>query len=610
MAVDGLDASIAAIRGLVGRGEYLAAHDACVALGDQAADTVRGSEVTYLQALALARSGATHQARHLIDALVATIPWEQQTHGLGEDIAALGARLVKDEAWRAGSPEGALALAARAYEDVHRRFGGSYTAVNAATLWLLAGDAERATGLAREALAALDRDHVRGEEATYWAWATRGEALVVLGDVAGAAAALEAAGGLAVSDLGTRASTRSQIRRLCVELGWDPIPLLAPLAPPEVLHYCGHMVSPVGAPGRFPWDQEEDVADAVRRRLADRAIGFVYGSLASGSDIIVAEAALERGAELHVVMPFALDEFLTVSVAPSGTRWVERFTSCLQASTSVTVASDSAYRGDDVLFAYAARIAMGNALNRAAAIDAEVWQLAVFDGDASWRPAGTSHDMDVWRHAGGTTETIPVAPRLAVPPETPSTVAPPGDADRRPSGHREIRAVLFGDFKGFSRLRDEHMEAFMDSLVKPLASVLDAFRSEIVVRNTWGDGLFVVLTDTVSGARCALDIQERLRSVDLSAIGLPPDMGMRLGAHTAPVMAVHDPVLDRPSVMGRELTRAARIEPRTPVGEVYVTASFAALLALEPTCGVTPEYVGHLTTAKDFETTAMYLLRR
>jgi hypothetical protein len=75
-------------------------------------------------------------------------------------------------------------------------------------------------------------------------------------------------------------------------------------------------------------------------------------------------------------------------------------------------------------------------------------------------------------------------------------------------------------------------------------------------------------------------------------------------------MAVHDPVLDRPSVMGRELTRAARIEPRTPVGEVYVTASFAALLALEPDCGVTPEYVGHLTTAKDFETTAMYLLRR
>jgi hypothetical protein len=63
-------------------------------------------------------------------------------------------------------------------------------------------------------------------------------------------------------------------------------------------------------------------------------------------------------------------------------------------------------------------------------------------------------------------------------------------------------------------------------------------------------------------------------------------------------------------VMGRGLTRAARIEPRTPMGEVYVTTGFAALLRLEPGCGVTSEYVGHLTTAKNFETTPMYLLRR
>jgi adenylate cyclase len=73
---------------------------------------------------------------------------------------------------------------------------------------------------------------------------------------------------------------------------------------------------------------------------------------------------------------------------------------------------------------------------------------------------------------------------------------------------------------------------------------------------------------------------------------------------------VYDPVLRINMVMGRGLTRAARIEPRTPPGEVYVTTSFAALLRLEPDSGVTSEYVGHLTTAKNFETTPMYLLRR
>ncbi|MES1195248.1 MAG: adenylate/guanylate cyclase domain-containing protein, partial [Opitutus sp.] len=168
----------------------------------------------------------------------------------------------------------------------------------------------------------------------------------------------------------------------------------------------------------------------------------------------------------------------------------------------------------------------------------------------------------------------------------------------------------FGDFKGFSRLHDEHIPRFLETVMQPVAEVLDRYAEHVIVRNTWGDGLFLIMDDAVNGARCALDLQERLRSVDLVAAGLPPDMGLRLGGHTAPLVPVYDPVLRAPMVMGRGLTRAARIEPRTPTGEVYVTAAFAALLRLEPACGVTPEYVGHLTTAKNFETTPMYLLRR
>src|SRR5271155_5755557 len=58
------------------------------------------------------------------------------------------------------------------------------------------------------------------------------------------------------------------------------------------------------------------------------------------------------------------------------------------------------------------------------------------------------------------------------------------------------------------------------------------------------------------------------------------------------------------------LTRAARIEPRTPEGEVYVTDAFAALLSLEPAAPFATEYVGRVTTAKEFETIPMYQLQR
>ena len=41
-----------------------------------------------------------------------------------------------------------------------------------------------------------------------------------------------------------------------------------------------------------------------------------------------------------------------------------------------------------------------------------------------------------------------------------------------------------------------------------------------------------------------------------------------------------------------------------------MTDAFAALLALEPNCGSATEYVGRVTTAKQFETIPMYRLRR
>jgi class 3 adenylate cyclase len=207
--------------------------------------------------------------------------------------------------------------------------------------------------------------------------------------------------------------------------------------------------------------------------------------------------------------------------------------------------------------------------------------------------------MELWRQAGGVTETI------AVNPTRGRTAAPFTIASKR-----VIRSVLFGDFKGYSRLHDEHIPVFLETIMKPVAEVLDRYGAHVIVRNTWGDGLFLVLDDAVNGARCALDLQERLHAIDLVTVGLPADMGLRLGAHTAPLVPVYDPVLKLPMVMGRGLTRAARIEPRTPTGEVYVTSAYAALLRLEPGCGVTSEYVGHLTTAKNFETTPMHLLRR
>ena len=601
--------AIAAIRGLTRRGQYLAAYDlaeeAEVHEFDPPLTSVARAQIKYLRVLALARSGSSKRAAAEAASLAAALPVDLLPPALAEDLAALAARIAKDRALQAPPAERPplAAAAAAIYEDVFRRLGRSYAGINAATLWQIAGRQPQAHNLARNVLKVVEQETAAltgpADPNHYWAWVTRAEAQLVLGDSDGAIAALKIAAVGAHDDLGARATTRRQLRFLARAIGIDPEPIVEVLAQPDVVHYCGHMTAPPGTTSRFPHDQQAEVARQVRARLQARRVGFAHGSLASGADIIIAEIALELGAELHLVLPFALEEFIAISVAPAGPDWVGRFRHCLGAATSVTIASDSAYAGDNVLFAYASRIAMGAAMNRAASIDTRIWQLAVFDGDDAHEGAGTAHDIAQWRAAGGTTEIIRVH-------ATRGRTAAPFTI----TSQRVIRSVLFGDFKGFSRLHDEHIPVFLETVMKPVAEVLDRHAEHVIVRNTWGDGIFLVVDNAVNGARVALDLQERLHDIDLAAAGLPADLSLRLGGHVAPLVPVYDPVLRINMVMGRGLTRAARIEPRTPPGEVYVTTSFAALLRLEPDSGVTSEYVGHLTTAKNFETTPMYLLRR
>ena len=51
--------------------------------------------------------------------------------------------------------------------------------------------------------------------------------------------------------------------------------------------------------------------------------------------------------------------------------------------------------------------------------------------------------------------------------------------------------------------------------------MLDEFRDQVLHRNTWGDALYVVLTDPVAAAACALELQEAMAAIDLEAAGLP-----------------------------------------------------------------------------------------
>jgi class 3 adenylate cyclase len=244
---------------------------------------------------------------------------------------------------------------------------------------------------------------------------------------------------------------------------------------------------------------------------------------------------------------------------------------------------------------------MGHALIRGAFLAAPVEQVVVWDGRPPSGEAGTAVDVATWRRHGRRTTVIPV-----------TTGAGGGAEDAGPvrSSPRSVHAMLFADVKGFSRLPDAQMGVFLDAVMAPLARTLEGFGDDILFRNSWGDGLYVVLRDVVAAASCALALQETMHGCDPAAVGLPPGLGLRVGAHVGPVFEAVDPIRGERNYYGVEVTRTARIEPRTPEGDVYVTDPFAALIALEEPDGLSCEYVGHIPAAKDYGTFPMFVLKR
>src|SRR3954447_4672708 len=290
--------------------------------------------------LALARAGSTGEAtRRFV---------EYGLKGVAdEDVAALEARIAKDAALAQHDVllrRRDAATSAHLYETIFRDTGGYYPAVNAATMYLIGGQPQLAETLAGEALEAVGAD-----DASYYAHATVAEAELLRGNVDSARAALERAAAHADGDFAALATTRRQLRLVCQSSGVQS-GVLDVLASPGVVHFCGHRIAAAGKPGRFVAEREDEIRAAIRTQIEQRKPGFAYGALASGADILWAEALLGAGAELHVVLPFSDQEFIKTSVEDSGAGWVDRFKRCRDAATSVTHATAESFLGDDVLY--------------------------------------------------------------------------------------------------------------------------------------------------------------------------------------------------------------------------------------------------------------------
>ena len=600
-------------------GEPLLAYNAIQhALADRPGDV----RLRQLKGLALARSGAVRRANEELASL------RDEGFTDGETLGLL-ARTHKDLALTADDGEvreqhlaAAFDIYAAGYHESSQRGAvddAYYTGINAATMAFLRGH----TGHAREIAADVEKlclavlREQRQDADAYWPQATLAESALILGDHDVARERYAVAASLAGTRYGDLSSTRRQARLLIEHQGESNDWLDSAMRIPPVLVCAGHMID---APGRsqqrFPPHLEGAVREDIRRRIEALGPVAAYSSAACGADILCLECVQDLGGELHIVLPFPAEQFRTESVdfCADGD-WGARFERLLQSADEVLVVGEQPPRSSTSIFDYVNLIMTGLARLRAQMLDTRLQGLAVWDGTGAGGEGGTGSLVSMWQGAGVPLEHVALSAAAglagSMPADEVEHAGEKSQTDAEPwTFEYKIKAMLFADAVGYSRLSEDQIPLFFEHYAGTVAQFNEQTSHKAVHIETAGDGMYMVFDDPGTAARYALGLSELINSQDWLSLGLPEDTSARIGLHCGPVFIGVDPITGAPAYSGIHTNRTARIEPITPPGHVYASSAFAAVAAVRGSEGLRFSYIGRTQLAKHYGALPLYHVKR
>ena len=564
---------------------------------------------------AAANLGLAQQAIERLRAAAAALDADSPVE-LAEEVYGTLGRLYKQRALERENPSERahdFELSVKAYREAYRVSGGIWSGVNVATLSLLLERKVEAQSLARTLSAQIDTTPVPASETLankQWRHAVRGEAALLQNDLGTAAEHYSIAAGIAQDTFrfGEATSMRRQARLILQAQRRSPDLADLWMPTPMVVTFTGHRLDQASAEQRFPISSLDAVRERLQERLNNRQIRIAFCSLSEGADILFAQAALQAGLELNIVLPndrVALKNGWQDQGLGSYADVVEPI---LAGASKVYELAPEGPTGTAIDYLYANEILLGSAILRAQECEGNLRGLAVWDRLPARGMGGTATMVAEILALGLNVDLID--PLNASLRQMQGTHARRGTArtDIAPCGH-QMRALLFGDFVGFSKLSTPDTIEFAERVLPALAKVIDSFEASgkpIAVRNTWGDGLFLVLQDALDAALLALEIQA---CVSALALNLRFALKMRIALHYAPVLLMTDAISRRPNAVGPGVSRAARLEPATAPGSVYASEALATQLAL---CRYpnTPRYsfLKHLPWAKGYGVYPTYLI--
>ena len=532
----------------------------------------------YFRALALVRSGNPTRASDFVQEMLKR---NDLPPNILRDTLSLAGRIRKDMAGRASDKAVRTARFREAFQWYKQAFDlgdDTFPGINAATLALLSGDGEQSRAIAsrvRDLVLAKLTKAEKDEKS--WLLATLGEAYLLLGDNTAAKGRYSQAVSIA-RDAHNDGDIAAMLRQLRLLRDYLPIgeDLLGLFRLGPIVVFAGHGLDWPGDPVRFPADPalEAAVREAVKNELEALETTIGYCSPGCGSDILFGELMRERNAELHVVLPFAENDFRIERVTyglPEFGPWQKRYEE-LSGHLRVTqhFATTEEFLNDQVLYDFAGAFMQGLALTRADQVGVDAIALVVHDPGPYPGPRGLETFMENWKKTKRELRVIDLA---ALRDRVPLTAAPlrnPQEQPRPRNKPRIVQTMLFADLAGFSSMPESKVPLFFSEFLDVVTEELESIPPTLF-QNTWGDGLYLVFGDVVTCAGFAFRLLERLRAFDFDSFGFAKDAkkkpGVRIGLHTGPVFKHFDAIIGRNNYFGSHVSRAARIEPVCAVRE-------------------------------------------
>ncbi len=532
------------LENLVNHGRYLEARELAMRLKDD--PQVDHLRVDQLLAISLSKSGSPEQALAHLDLAYRRNPEDPETAGILGGVYKDLFRKLQDSKY--------AILSRDTYSKNFSITKNYYTGINAATMSAIAGKAVQGREIASAVIALIE-----STANSVWEFATLGEAYLLTKNRDRSVEYYIKARQSAGNDWGKVLSIHNQLWLLN---HYVPVPkeIFRIFAPPVVMAFAGHMVdAPNRATPRFPAVIESKVKDAIKSAIRTLNASIGYCSLACGGDILFAEAIVEEGGEVHVLMPFNKGDFTNTSLAFAGEHWVNRF-EVLQTKYPSTFITHDHYGGNDDLFSLLGKVIFGAAILRSQTYHQEPFLLTVLS------------EFDMKRREGGTRDTIQMWPYPQrynnINPDvmyTAAQIVPSKDSvSRKEQTIIPNRPVLFTacfELADVLPMERERIEKLIKSLAGEEQLSFKVYEEQE--------------TTIVIGIETEIALMDIVRSVWNSTAPFKPEKPIRIGLHVAPVY-IHSAEEDSDIKLLRSITRYA------PKGSISASIGFASVLALYP----------------------------